>query len=89
MAGKRTITLTQRLVSKINEQGERVQTQERKISISDGTMSKPGFEEIDSLLNVKSVPVLAHSPEIRTHSIADPSVNELLADFNDRQKKRA
>jgi hypothetical protein len=76
-AGTRTITLTQRLVSKITSRGDQVQEQTRQVSITDGTASNPNFDEIDSLLSVRHAPVLPHAVEIRTHN-ADPTQDELI-----------
>lgn len=79
-AGRTTITLTQRLVSKINHRGEMQEERTRQLSIQDGSMSNPTFAEIDSLLTVRNSPVLPHATEIRTHT-AEPSEQELLDDL--------
>lgn len=79
-AGVRTITLTQRLVSKISSRGERTQEEIREVSIGDGSMANPSFAEIDSLLTVRNSPVLPHATEIRTHQ-AEISVGDLVDDM--------
>lgn len=80
MVGNRTITLTQRLVSKITDRGEESQELTKQVSIKDGTMGRAEFSEIDSLLNVRAVPVLEHSPEIRTRN-NDPTIEDLTDEF--------
>lgn len=79
-AGRTTITLTQRLVSKINNRGEQINEETRQLSIRDGSMSNPSFGDIDSLLTVKNSPVLPRALEIKTHSV-EPSGDELLESF--------
>ena len=81
---RRTITLTQRLVSRINRAGEQEREETRQLSIKDGSMSNPTFGEIDSLLSVRNVPVLPKAVEIKTHT-ADPTEAELLEDLMRRK----
>jgi hypothetical protein len=55
-AGRTAITLTERLVKRITHTSTE-ELQERQLSISDGSMSNPSFDEVDSLLSVrKSLP---------------------------------
>lgn len=77
---KRTITLTSRLISKINAAGEETIDETKQISIKDGSMGRAEFAEVDSLLSVRAVPILAHSPDVRTHN-ADPTIEELTEAF--------
>lgn len=49
-AGRVAVTLTQRLVDKLRDGTTRVE--ERQLSISDGSMRTPTFDEVDSLLQV-------------------------------------
>jgi len=86
-SGKSTITLTQRLVQKINQAGSRETMAERTLSIRDGSMSNPTFSEVDSLLSVSNRPYLPQSIEIRTHQgevSQDELVNDLLGRIKDR-----
>lgn len=84
-AGRTTITLTQRLVSRLNRDGAREQEETRELSIRDGSMSNPSFQEIDSLLTVRNNPVLPRATEIRTHT-AEPNMDDLLGDLMKRTK---
>lgn len=74
--GQTVITLTQRLVSRINK-GHETTEETRQLSISDGTMSNPSFSELDSLLAVNNQPVLPKRVAISTRN-ADPSMDELM-----------
>lgn len=77
-AGRTTITLTQRLVQKINAKGDTVQEETRQLSIKDGSMANPSFGEIDDLLTVKQGAILPKATAISTH---EPTADELLDDF--------
>lgn len=48
--GKAAITLTSRMVARITASGHREITAERKLSIHDGSMKNPSFEEVGQLL---------------------------------------
>jgi hypothetical protein len=55
-AGRTAITLTQRLVRKLSNGAGEI-SEERSISIVDGTMKQASFDEVDSLLSVSdSIP---------------------------------
>lgn len=64
--GSRTIVLSQRLVAKINARGDSVQEETRQLSIRDGSMANPSFDEIDNLLTVRAVPVRQDTMAIHT-----------------------
>ena len=86
-SGRTTITLTQRLVQKINEAGTRETTAEKTLSIRDGSMANPSFKEIDSLLTVSNRPYMPQSIEIKTHQ-GEVSQQELVNDLLGRIKDR-
>ena len=87
-AGRTTINLTQRLVSKLNGQGIKEIEETREISIRDGSMGSPSFNEIDSLLSVRNVPVLPKDVEISTHR-ADPDQQSMVQDMLRRMGDKA
>lgn len=78
--GRTQITLTQRLVSKINDRGQKSETLTREVSITDGSASNPTFAEIDSLLSIRGIPVLDHDLPIHTRSV-EPTIEELTEEF--------
>jgi len=78
--GRTVITLTQRLTQRLTGGNEQT-VEERQLSISDGSMSNPSFEEVDSLLSVTGKPVLSRAVEIRTRTV-EPSFDELDKLFN-------
>lgn len=78
--GRTAITLTQRLVQRLNRSGDREQITERTLSIHDGSMANPTFDEVDSLLSVKNEAVLPRGLEIQTRN-ADPSMDELMGEM--------
>lgn len=52
--GKAAVTLTQRMVQKITERGHRTTVvEERRLSIHDGSMSNPSFDEVNDLLAIR------------------------------------
>jgi hypothetical protein len=61
------ITLTHRIVKKLNKDGSATQTVERQISVTDGTAQNPTFEDIDSLLGVTHKPKIAKEIKVQTH----------------------
>lgn len=67
-AGRTTITLTRRLVSKINGR-EEIAEEKRELSIHDGSMANPSFQEVDELLRVQTSPVLPKVKEITTRGV--------------------
>ena len=84
-AGRSTITLTQRLVSKMNGRGGQETEETRQLSIRDGSMSNPSFAEIDSLLTVRNVPVIDQQLDIQTRT-PEPNQADLLGDLMKRHK---
>lgn len=83
--GRTAITLTQRIVSRITKAGQDI-VEERQLSIKDGSMGSPSFEEIDSVLHVNRdrVPSAA---EIRHHREV-PSLEDLDKEMRDSEIKR-
>lgn len=76
-AGGRTITLTRRMVQQFTrDDGSETRAIEHRLSIHDGSMSNPKFEEVDALLDVRTRPALPQRVEITSH-LADPSLEEL------------
>ena len=84
-AGRTVITLTERLTQRLTAQGGKVLEAERELSISDGSMANPGFEEVSQLLNMTTRPVLPLNVDIQTRA-AEPTDEELLAELTRRSK---
>lgn len=83
-AGKSVrISLTTRLVRQITHEGTETQQVEKQLSIHDGTMSNPSFDDVDSLLNVTPQPALPRQLEVRTHT---PEVD--FDDLNNAMKDK-
>jgi hypothetical protein len=76
-AGRTAIVLTTRLVERLNRHGDTIRSAERTLSIHDGSMANPSFNEVDELLTVRNTPVLPKNLEISTRN-ADPSVDDLI-----------
>lgn len=77
------ISLTTRLVKSFaRPEGMETQTIEKQLSISDGSMANPSFDEIDGFLHVSNTPSLPKQIEIKTH---DVSFEELDRDMQERQ----
>ena len=74
------ISLTTRLVRSFNRSGEETQTVEKQLSIADGSMGNPSFEELDGLLNVSNAPALPQHIEVRT-ATPEITLEELDADM--------
>jgi hypothetical protein len=70
------ISLTTRLVRSFQRDGSETQSIEKQLSIHDGSMSNPSFNDVDELLNVSATPALPRQLEVKTHT-ADVSLNEL------------
>lgn len=51
--GKAAVTLTSRMVQRITQAGHREVMEEKTLSIHDGSMSNPSFDEVDKLLAVR------------------------------------
>lgn len=81
-AGRSVITLSQRLVTRITR-GVEETTEERQLSIRDGSMKNPTFDEVDSMLNVSNRPILPEAIEIRT-ATPDLSFDDLDSDMRKR-----
>lgn len=52
-AGKTAVTLTSRMVQKITQAGHRTVVEERTLSIHDGSMTNPSFEEVNDMLAIR------------------------------------
>lgn len=74
--GRAAITLTQRLIQRLNRNGQEELIQERQVSISDGSVKHPTFDEVDDLLSVSRIPTLPKKFEIQAHA-AEPTFEEL------------
>jgi hypothetical protein len=70
------ISLTTRLVRSFNREGQETQTVEKQLSIHDGSMSNPSFDDVDTLLNVSATPALPRQLEVKTHT-ADVGFDDL------------
>lgn len=52
-AGKTAVTLTSRMVQKITQAGHRMVVEERSLSIHDGSMTNPSFDEVNEMLAIR------------------------------------
>jgi hypothetical protein len=77
------ISLTTRLVRKFDRDGSETQTVERQLSLHDGSMQNPSFDEVDGLLTVHGTPVLPRAIEVKT-STPDIRFDELDKDMQER-----
>ena len=66
------LNLTTRLVQRFSRDGSETRTIEKQLSISDGSMKNPSFNEVNDLLDVHGTPALPRNVEIQT---ATPDVN--------------
>lgn len=62
------INLTTRLVRSFTRDGTETQTIEKHLSIHDGSMTNPSFNDVDELLNVSATPALPRQLEVKTHT---------------------
>ena len=81
-AGRTAVTLTSRMVRKLQYGTEEI-TEERRLSIHDGSMGNATFEEVDSLLDVRHRPVMPEQIGISTRN-AEPSLEDLTDDLEKR-----
>lgn len=78
------ISLTTRLVRSFQRpDGVETHQIEKQLSISDGSMANPSFEDIDGLLNVSATPALPRQLEIKTST---PDVT--FADLDEEMRRR-
>lgn len=77
------ISLTTRLVQNFSRDGSETRTIEKQLSIHDGSMANPSFDDVDQLLNVSAVPALPRQLEVKTHT---PDVD--FDDLNDTMKEK-
>lgn len=77
------ISLTTRLVQNFDRQGGETRTIEKQLSIHDGSMANPTFDDVDSLLNVSAVPALPRQLEVKTHT-PDVNFDDLNADLEQK-----
>lgn len=82
-AGRTTISLSQRLVSKLSSNGDLEQTEIREVSIKDGSLANPSFNEIDGLLSVRNLPVMTRAVEIQAKN-REPSADEMFQQLVDK-----
>lgn len=78
--GRTAITLTTRLVQRLNRGGDEERIIEKTLSIHDGSMGNPSFDEVDDLLSVKNTPVLPERVRIQTRN-ADPTMDDLMEEL--------
>lgn len=65
LAGRQvSVKLTKRMVERLTGEGTRVTESEERLSIHDGTMLNPAFEEVDKLLGL--TPIKIHAPSEAT-----------------------
>jgi hypothetical protein len=76
------ISLTTRLVRSFARDGAETQTIEKKLSIEDGTMVNPSFDEVDDMLSVSNTPSLP----IQIEAKAAPNVS--FDDLDDEMNRR-
>ncbi len=76
------ISLTTRLVRSFARDGAETQTIEKKLSIEDGTMLNPSFDEVDDMLSVSNTPSLP--PQLEARAIPQVSFNDLDDELNRR-----
>jgi hypothetical protein len=79
----RRINLTSRLVRSFNRDGTETQTIEKQLSIHDGSMGHPTFDEVDQLLHVSQTPALPRQIEVKTST---PEVD--FDDLNEAMKEK-
>jgi len=77
------INLTHRLVRQFTRDGTETQTIEKSLSITDGSVTNPTFDEVDNLLHVSANPVLPRQLEIKTET---PEI--LAEDLDEEMRKR-
>lgn len=77
------ISLTTRLVQNFSRDGTETRSIEKQLSIHDGSMANPTFDDVDQLLNVSAVPALPRQLEVKTHT---PDVD--FDDLNDTMKEK-
>jgi hypothetical protein len=77
------ISLTTRLVRSFNRDGSETQSIEKQLSIHDGSMANPSFEDVDDLLNVSAQPALPRQLEVKTH-MADVNFEDLDSEMKEK-----
>jgi len=80
---KATINLTSRLVQSFGRDGTETRVVEKQLSIHDGSMKNPSFDEIDSLLHVSQQPALPGPIEVKTHT-PDVNFDDLDSDMKEK-----
>lgn len=81
--GQTAITLTQRLVTSMSNRGETKTIEERKISIKDGSMSRPDFSQVNDMLHVQN--------KVARDPVTEKRLNDSLVraeDFDEAMKAR-
>lgn len=63
--GKTVVRLTERLMQRFTQQGPE-QVRERELSIHDGSMTRPSFDDVDQLLDVsrQRIAITTHTSEV-------------------------
>ncbi len=76
------ISLTTRLVRSFARDGTESQVIEKKLSIEDGTMLNPSFDEVDDMLSVSNTPSLP--PQLEARALPNVSFDALEDEMNRR-----
>lgn len=79
--GRVAITLTQRLIQKFNGSAGDELIQERQLSISDGSMQNPTFDEVDALLSVTPREIVQKSPKIQIAGVDSRMMDDLESEL--------
>lgn len=74
--GRTVITLTRRLTQRLNGPSGGVEEEVSRLSISDGSMGNPSFEEVNDMLSVTGKPILSKAMQVKLKS-HDPTMEEL------------
>lgn len=61
------LVLTERIVRKLQANGDATETRERRLSLTDGSAGNPSFLEVDKMLGVTARQQIGDKVKIRTH----------------------
>ena len=81
--GRTVITLTRRLTQRLNGPGAGMEEEVSRLSISDGSMGNPSFDEVNDLLSVTGRPILSKAMELKLKT-SDPTLEELNRFMEDK-----
>lgn len=74
--GRTVITLTRRLTQRLTGPGGGTEEEVSRLSISDGSMGNPSFEEVNDMLSVTGKPILTKAMQLKLKT-KDPTIEEL------------